>query len=284
MNSKDKRLPEWIKGKTGTSEKIHELKSSLRRFGIHTVCEEARCPNIGECFSRKTATFMIMGNICTRNCGFCAVKHGEPNKLDLEEPKHVADQALKLALKHVVVTSVTRDDLHDSGANHFSSTIISLKEALPKSSVEVLTPDFLGKETLIKIVCKAMPSIFNHNIETVERLTPMVRSKAEYKRSLKVVEIAKTNMCDGMVKSGLMLGLGEKLSEVIKTLRDLKNSGCDIVTIGQYLSPSKTALPVKYYYKPEDFDDLKKYAEEIGFEKVFAGPLVRSSYMAENFL
>ena len=282
------RLPGWLKKRSPISENVHAIKLKLRNRSLHTVCEEAKCPNLGECFARGTATFMIMGDVCTRRCGFCAVKNGMAGPLDKDEPKRVALQIRDLALKHAVITSVTRDDLPDGGAGHFAETIREIKGLNPDTTIEVLTPDFEGREIDVKTVCAAGPNIFNHNIETVERLTAEVRSKASYHRSLGILrgvylERSRKAQNDSMlVKSGLMLGLGETPREIEQTLKDLKDAGCNIVTIGQYLRPSKDALPVKEYLEPKYFKYYEEKALKIGFKFVFSGPFVRSSYMAEK--
>lgn len=252
------------------------MKRSLRKGGLHTVCEEARCPNQGECFSRGTATFLIMGNVCTRSCGFCSVGTGKPLPLDREEPARVAAMVLEMGLKHAVVTSVTRDDLEDGGAAHFAGTIFEIKKICPETTVEVLTPDFEGREGDIRTVCEAGPHIFNHNIETVERLTPAVRNKASYGRSLAVLRTAKRWT---LVKSGLMVGMGETPKEIEAALFDLKDAGCDIVTIGQYLRPTKGSLPVAEYIHPDRFKEYESLGREIGIKHMFCGPFVRSSYI-----
>lgn len=284
MNDKLNRLPSWLKKRGCLSENVHNVKARLRKHNLHTVCEEARCPNMGECFSRGTATIMIMGNVCTRRCGFCAVTSGEPIPLDPDEPMRVACQISEMKLKHAVVTSVTRDDLPDGGANHFLQTIRAIKTKSPETKVEVLTPDFEGREVAIKEVCMARPDIFNHNIETVERLTAIVRNKANYKRSIKVLACAKTFINNGLTKSGLMLGLGEEYEEVVGTLRDLREAGVDIVTIGQYLRPTKESLPIARYVEPDTFRELQNVGLNIGFNYVFSGPFVRSSYLADQVL
>lgn len=276
------RLPDWVKAKYPSHESL-ELKKSLRRRGLHTVCEEARCPNMGECFSRPTATFLIMGSRCTRNCGFCSVKSAPPFPLDPEEPEQVAIAAKEMNLKYVVITSVTRDDLPDGGAGHFARTIHAVKEAMPGAKVEVLTPDFKGNKNALKVVLSAMPNVFNHNVETVPGLYPTVRPQADYIRSLSVLKSAK-GMAPGIpVKSGLMLGLGESREEVYQLLKDLRECGCEMVTIGQYLQPAKENLPVVEYIKPEIFEELKSAALAMGFKSVASGPLVRSSMNAEEY-
>lgn len=277
-----KRLPEWLRRKVCGNQVIHEVKGALRRRSLHTVCEEARCPNIAECFARNTATFMIMGNVCTRKCGFCAVTHGKPAPLDPDEPNRVAAQVKDMGLKHVVITSVTRDDLEDGGASHFVLTIQSLRRELPSVAVEVLTPDFGGRAESVKMVCDAGPDVFNHNVETIERLTPVVRSRASYRRSLGVLRLAHHGLQHGLTKSGFMLGLGETRDEILRTLDDLRGTGCDVITMGQYLRPSKHALQVVEYVLPETFEELGRLARGMGFKHVFSAPLVRSSYMADQ--
>lgn len=274
--------PAWLKKSYSFSD-IRAMKQRLRGFQLHTVCEEARCPNISECFARGTATVMIMGDICTRSCKFCAVATGRPQPLDPNEPVHVAQWTRQLGLKHVVITSVDRDDLPDQGAQHFAKTIREVKKENPEIIVEVLTPDFQGKTELIDEVCQTDPHIFNHNLETVERLTPHVRSAAKYRRSLSVIQHVKKNYPHFYTKSGLMLGLGEKEDEVIQAMRDLVNHGCDLLTLGQYLQPSPRHLPVVDYIPPKKFDEYQKEGETLGFRAVFAGPFVRSSYMADGF-
>ena len=274
------RLPKWLRKNPNAGIHVHELKKSLRRHGLHTVCEEARCPNQSECFARHTATFMIMGNVCTRSCSFCAVKNGATSPLDPDEPARLASQAAALQLKHVVVTSVTRDDLSDGGAAHFARTIKEIRKILSEATIEVLTPDFQGNAHAIQTVIEAQPHVFNHNLETVERLTPKVRSRAQYRRSLEVLKTARALDKRTLIKSGLMVGLGEKKEEVAQTIRDLKDAGCDIITIGQYLAPTKSALPVHEYIPPEQFEIYKVIGEEYGVKYMYCGPLVRSSYMA----
>jgi lipoyl synthase len=285
MTSKEnriERLPEWLKKSTRDDGSVHNIKRGLRRKGLHTVCEEARCPNLGECFKRGTATFLVMGPVCTRNCGFCSVASGMTSQLDSKEPGRVAEEVKALGLKHAVITSVTRDDLSDGGAAHFATIIESIRSTTPDTTIEVLTPDFQGRSEDIELVCSAKPEIFNHNVETVERLSPTIRSGAQYRRSLEVLSVARHALRDGLIKSGLMLGLGEELGEVRNTLSDMKAAGCDIVTIGQYLRPTRSALPVVQYIEPQLFDELKETGLKLGFKAVFSGPLVRSSYMADQ--
>lgn len=274
--------PAWLK-KTYNFDEIREMKQKLRGSKLHTVCEEARCPNISECFSRGTATVMIMGDTCTRSCKFCAVKTGRPLALDPHEPEHVGVWTKNLGLKHIVITSVDRDDLPDQGAHHFAETIHKVREHNPNIIIEILTPDFQGKENLINIVCDSQPKIFNHNLETVERLTPQVRSAAKYKRSLEVLGHVKSTYPKMLTKSGIMLGLGEKEDELFSSMKDLVNHGCDLLTLGQYLQPTKEHLPVTDYIHPDKFAEYKKRGEELGFKAVFSGPFVRSSYMADGF-
>jgi len=274
------RLPEWIKVKSALG--LHDTKQILRKHRLSTVCEKARCPNMGECFSKPTAAFMIMGSACTRNCGFCSVKFSMPETLDGKEPERVALAAKELGLKYVVVTSVTRDDLPDGGAGHFAETVRAVKKHLPDAVVEVLTPDFKGSYNSLKTVIDSAPDIYNHNVETVPRLYPYARPQANYERSLNVLRNAKKIALDINAKSGLMVGLGETFNEVVSVLKDLKDAGCDTVTIGQYLSPGKQNLPVKEYVRPEIFNEYKETAVKIGFKYAASAPLVRSSMNAEE--
>ena len=276
------RLPEWIKIKASG---LHSTKNLLRSHGLTTVCEEARCPNKGFCFSKPTATFMILGDYCTRDCAFCSVKSGGPSDMadvDKTEPGRVAEAAREMALTYIVITSVTRDDLPDGGASQFAATIKAVRRLLPDAKVEVLTPDFKGDADALGIVLEAGPDVFNHNVETVKRLYHKVRPQADYERSLGVLKSAKALAPHIKTKSGLMLGLGETLDEVAGLFRDLRTAGCELLTAGQYLRPSKKNLPVVEYIRPEVFDDLKKSALELGFEFVASGPLVRSSMNAEE--
>lgn len=280
------RLPDWIRVKM---EGLHDTKQVLRSHGLATVCEEARCPNIGRCFSKPTATFMILGSRCTRNCGFCNVESSLPMPVDPDEPERVAMAAKEMALRYVVITSVTRDDLPDGGALHFAKTIQAVRRHLPYSGIEVLTPDFKGDVNALRVVLEARPDVFNHNIETVPRLYSEVRPQADYKRSLTVLKMAKELSKVGefiepkvKTKSGLMVGLGEEFDEVVAVMKDLRESGCDYLTIGQYLRPSKKNLPVKEYIRPEVFDRYREEALKLGFKAVASGPLVRSSMNAEE--
>lgn len=274
-------LPEWIRAKVPKHEKAKPLRQELNRIGIHTVCQSARCPNIGECFSRGTATFMILGETCTRNCGFCAIKTGRGEPVDPFEPIKVATMVRKLNLRHAVITSVTRDDLPDEGANQFARTIKAIKSMNPTTTVEVLTPDFHARRELVATVLDAKPDVYNHNVETVPRLQKWVRPQSSYERSLKVLEIVKELAPTIPTKSGLMVGLGETTDEVVQVLRDLRAVGCDIVTIGQYLQPTRKHLPVARYVAPEEFAELERIGYELGFKYVFSGPFVRSSYLAD---
>ncbi|MBM2839070.1 MAG: Lipoyl synthase [Deltaproteobacteria bacterium] len=276
------RLPKWAKRKIGSRGSIHKMKEVLRREGLHTVCEEARCPNIGECFSKPTATFMIMGNVCTRNCGFCDVTPGTPKLLDIDEPVKIARVSKQLGLRHVVITSVTRDDLLDGGARHFGSTIKELRNAIPEASIEVLTPDFKGDVALLEPIARERPDIFNHNMETVPRLYPLVRPQADYERSLKILKGMKRLEPGIVTKSGIMLGLGEKREEIMSVMDDLRTVGCDVLTIGQYLRPSKGNLPVVEYVEEVVFAEYGDIARKKGFLHVASAPLVRSSFNAEE--
>lgn len=259
---------------------VFQIKKLLRSLNLHTVCEEANCPNIGDCFSRKTATFMIMGDICTRNCPYCNVNHGKPNPLDPFEPENIALAVNKLGLKHVVITSVDRDDLPDGGASHFAKVIKKVKELNHSITIEVLIPDFKGNIESLKTVVDSKPDVINHNIETVKELYKKVRPQGDYERSLKIIKAVKQLNKDIITKSGFMVGLGETKQQIVNLLTDLKNSDCEIITIGQYLQPSKNHLPVEKYYTEEEFKEFQKIGYEIGFKEVFSGILVRSSFHA----
>ncbi len=276
------RLPDWIK--TDTFSNLHDTKQLLRKYGVSTVCEEARCPNKGHCFSKPTATFMILGDNCTRDCGFCSVSHSQPSPLEMDEPERVALAAKSMGLRHVVITSVTRDDLVDGGAPHFAKTVVAVRRSLPETTIEVLTPDFKGNLDALIIALSAMPDVFNHNVETVPRLYSMVRPQADYSVSLKILEEASDFSSKIKVKSGMMVGLGETFQEVVAVLKDLRNAGCDFITIGQYLRPSKKNFPVVEYIKPEVFSEYKEIAHQIGFEYIASAPLVRSSMNAEEMM
>lgn len=260
------------------------VDTMLRGAKLHTVCESARCPNLGECWSKRTATFMILGDICTRNCGFCAIQVGKPLEVDADEPRRVAETARAMGLKHVVVTSVARDELPDEGSGHFAATIGALRDAIPGVIVEVLTPDFKGKRWCIRRVVESHPDIYNHNIETVERLSPRVRPQAKYERTLDLLRAVKNMDPTIHTKSGLMLGLGETHEEVVQTLRDLRQAGVSAVTIGQYLRPTTTRhLPVAEYVHPHRFQEYERLGEAMGFAFVASSPFVRSSYNAQAF-
>ncbi len=276
----NRRIPEWLTVKAPRRGMYEEMAGFLKSMGLHTVCQSASCPNIGECFGRHTATFMILGNSCTRSCGFCGVSHDGPTPVDPEEPRRVAEASARLALRYIVVTSVTRDDLPDGGAFHFAETIRRIKSAIPEAMVEVLIPDFRGDRAAIEAVLAAGPFVLNHNVETVPRLYSTVRPQAEYYRSLAVIETAKGFPSSIYVKSGLMVGLGEEKGEVVEVLSDLRRAGCDIVTIGQYLQPSRKNLPVVEYVPPSRFEEYERIGRDIGFRHVASGPFVRSSYRA----
>ena len=279
------RLPGFLRKPVTNFESVQLLKNDLRRLKLHTVCESARCPNIHECFHRGAATFMILGNLCTRGCTFCAVPKGSPLKrefaLDPDEPASVARMAQQMDLRYVVITSVNRDDLEDGGSRHFAETVRRVREALPQARVEVLTPDFCGDREAVARVLDAGPQVFNHNLETVGRLYRRVRPQANYRQSLEVLAFARKYRPDVLTKSGLMAGLGETEEEVQVVLRDLRRSGTEVVTIGQYLQPTLRNMEVAEYVPPERYERWKEYGLAIGFRMVFAGPFVRSSYMAE---
>lgn len=280
MIQKRARHPGWLKVPLPAGKNYHDVRKLIKQHELHTVCHSAHCPNIGECWGQRTATFMILGDICTRNCRFCAVSSGNPLPVDRNEPKRVARAVKTLSLRYAVVTSVTRDDLPDGGASLFADTIREIRNAVPSCRVEVLIPDFQGSRHALAIVLNASPNILNHNIETVPSLYPLVRPAADYKRSLSVLALAKQ---EGMVtKTGLMLGLGETKDEVVSVLNDLRAVNCDILTLGQYLQPSDQHLPIDRYLSPGEFDQLKQTGEAMGFRHVEAGPLVRSSYHAAS--
>ncbi|EWG09384.1 lipoyl synthase [Cytobacillus firmus DS1] len=277
------RKPEWLKIKLNTNENYTGLKKMMREKNLHTVCEEAKCPNIHECWAvRRTATFMILGDVCTRACRFCAVKTGLPTELDLQEPERVADSVALMNLKHAVVTAVARDDLKDGGAAVFAETVRAIRRKSPFTTIEVLPSDMGGVYENLKTLMDARPDILNHNIETVERLTPRVRARAKYKRSLEFLKRAKEMQPDIPTKSSLMIGLGETKEEIIAVMDDLRAHDVDIMTIGQYLQPSKKHIKVLKYYSPEEFQELKDIAMSKGFSHCEAGPLVRSSYHADE--
>ncbi len=274
------KKPPWLKKRISPFQDIHKVKTILEESSLHTVCEEARCPNLGECFSSGTATFLILGRICTRNCGFCAVEHGTPAFPDESEPLQVARVVKKMSLQYVVITSVTRDDLPDGGASHFAKTIEAIRSMDPEVKVEVLIPDFKGDPRSLKIVLDLTPDVLNHNMETVSRLYPKVRPQADYHRSLELLKRAKEIVPTLLTKSGFMLGLGESQEEVLELIRDLKEVGCDFLTLGQYLQPRQDRLPVVRFIPPEEFEEYRRMGEEMGFRAVASGPFVRSSFQA----
>ncbi|MDG1976141.1 MAG: lipoyl synthase [Akkermansiaceae bacterium] len=278
------KKPDWIKVRLPNNPVFWDTKSMIKDLSLVTVCEEAQCPNRWECWGQGTATFMIAGEKCTRACGFCAVKTAKPDDLEADEPRRVAEATQRMNLNHVVITAVARDDLKDGGAEHFKKTIEAVREINPGIIIEVLVPDFNDKDWALDLVMKARPHIFNHNLETVERLTPLVRSRAKYERSLAVLKKAK-EIAEGKVatKSGIMLGLGEKPEEILQALDDLRSADVTVLTLGQYLRPTPMHLPVVEYVTPEKFDEWKKIALSKGFRHVASGPLVRSSYHAADF-
>ncbi len=277
------RLPEWLRKPIRNVEADHKLKKMLRTRGLHTVCEEARCPNRNDCFARGAATFMILGDVCSRSCGFCSVKTGRglPMESLSDEPEQVAEAAAHLELSYVVITSVNRDELPDGGAAHFANTIHAVRRRLPGAKIEVLTPDFKGNRRALYTVLDAAPDTFNHNVETVARLYQRVRPQADYQQSLDVLRGARRYSPATLTKSGFMVGLGERREEVKRLLEDLRAHAVDVVTIGQYLQPTRAHLPVEEYVHPDVFTEYKELGEHLGFRAVFSGPLVRSSFMAE---
>ncbi|MHC5012860.1 MAG: lipoyl synthase [Planctomycetota bacterium] len=276
------RLPAWLKKRLPHQGQVQQVRGLMSDLRLNTVCQSARCPNLNECWSRKAATFMIMGDICTRTCRFCTVPKGKPEPLDPEEPQNVAEAAARLGLNHVVVTSVDRDELPDQGAGHFAATIRAIRQRLPEAVIEVLTPDFRGEEDLVDIVSDAQPNIFNHNLETVPRLYARVRPGAGYARSLRLLARVKERHPEQFTKSGLMLGLGEGEEELLQVLKDLRAQGVDILTLGQYLRPSLAQLPVERFVPPDEFAAWRRRGREIGFLSVASAPFVRSSYNADE--
>lgn len=278
------RLPAWLRMPLPTTDTYSHTRAMLGELHLHTVCESAKCPNHWECWSRGTATFMIGGDRCTRACGFCAIATAKPLPLDPDEPTRVAEAARRMGLRHVVITAVARDDIPDGGADHFRRTILAVKAAVPSLVVEVLTPDFNDRDAAIECVLEARPEVFNHNLETVRRLTPSVRSRATYDRSLSVLRKVRAKVGHSLyTKSGLMLGLGETREEVLTAMADLRNVDCDILTLGQYLQPTREHLPVQEFIAPEQFLEYARMARQMGFVHAACGPLVRSSYHAEDF-
>jgi lipoic acid synthetase len=280
------RLPQWLRKGEVHPESVQKLKRDLRQLNLHTVCESARCPNIHECFHRGAATFMIMGDVCTRGCSFCSVPKGSPAKreflLDANEPANVARMVARMKLRYVVITSVNRDDLADGGSRHFAETVREVRKALPAARIEVLTPDFCGNMDAVACVLDAGPDVFNHNMETIRRLYRKVRPQADYRQSLEVLAFARRYRPGVLTKSGLMVGLGETPDEVCELLRDVRVSDVDVATIGQYLQPTRRNMAVAEYVTPGQFDAYREYGLSIGFKMVFSGPFVRSSYMAER--
>ena len=276
------RKPPWLKKRIPPFRDLQKVKSILSETDLHTVCQEARCPNLGECFSRGTATFLILGRVCTRGCGFCAVERDAPARPDEAEPERVAQAVQKMGIHYVVITSVTRDDLADGGASSFAETIRAIRALNPKIDIEVLVPDFKGDLRSLKAVLKECPEVLNHNIETISRLYPRVRPLAAYERSLNLLKRSKEDCPHIPTKSGFMLGLGETQEEVLELLRDLREVGCDFLTIGQYLQPRQDRLPVVRFVPPEEFEEYKRIGEEMGFRAVASGPFVRSSFHASE--
>ena len=277
-----RRIPEWIKVRVHEGEDYKDLKALVRSRRLHTVCEEAHCPNIFDCWGRRTATFMILGDVCTRACRFCAVTSGRPTELDIGEPLRVAESIAELGLRHAVITSVDRDDLKDGGAEIFARTIRAIRRRSPHTSIEVLTPDFQGDREAIGTVVEARPDIFNHNTETVPRLYPRIRPKAVYENSLGLLRFVKQLAPDMVTKSGVMVGLGETREELLEVFRNMRGHSIDVLTVGQYLRPSKKHAEVVRYYRPEEFVELKEAAQAMGFAHVESGALVRSSYHADE--
>jgi lipoic acid synthetase len=276
------KKPPWLKKRIPPFQDLQKVKAILNETDLHTVCEEARCPNLGECFSKGTSTFLILGRVCTRNCGFCAVEHGTPGLTDETEPERVSQAVKKMGLQYVVITSVTRDDLSDGGASLFAKVIRSIRILDPEIKIEVLIPDFKGDLTSLKTVLKERPDVLNHNVETISRFYPEVRSQADYRRSIDLLRRSKENFPHILTKSGFMLGLGETKAEVLDLLRDLREAKCDFLTIGQYLQPRLDRLPVMRFISPEEFEEYKGIGGKMGFRAVASGPFVRSSFHASK--
>ncbi|RJP30269.1 MAG: lipoyl synthase [Actinobacteria bacterium] len=277
-------MPRWLHRPLRAGRNMHEVDAILRGLDLHTVCESAKCPNRMECFSCRTATFMLLGDVCTRNCSFCSVAKGMPGAVDAGEPEKVAQAAARLGLKHVVMTSVTRDDLADGGAHHFAAAIKAVRHHLPEATVEVLTPDFQGDTEALQVVLEESPEVFNHNLETVEALYAVVRPQAGYERSLELLRAARGISPQTRLKSGLMVGLGESRDQLRGTFGDLAHAGCDMLTIGQYLRPSREQLRVERFLSPVEFEELRRLAEDAGIHQVASAPFVRSSYRARELL
>lgn len=278
-----RRLPDYLKRPIIDTDKTRTVRKILKTKCLNTVCENARCPNKNECYTKNTATFLIMGGNCTRNCRYCNISCAKPEPLDIEEPKHIAEAVKALGLKYAVITSVTRDDLPDGGAEHFANCIYEIRKICPDTKIEILTPDFKGDRNSLDLIIKAHPDVFNHNIEAVRDIFKAVRPQGDYNCSLEVLKYVKENS-DILTKSGLIIGLGETFEQIEQTLIDLKNVGCDIVTIGQYIQPSKQHLEVAKYYTPEEYDELKALAQKAGIKNYQIGPLVRSSYRASELV
>ena len=278
----ERRLPAWLKVRAPGGPNYLDLRKRFRDSALHTVCEEAHCPNIGDCWERRTATFMILGDICTRACSYCAVTTGTPLTLDLEEPVRLAETVERMGLRYAVITSVNRDELPDGGAFIFAQCIRQIRRRLPTCKVEVLIPDFQGDRNALATVVNAAPDTLNHNIETVRRVFPRVRAKGDYDQSLELLSRAREQAPHGVTKSGMMVGLGETWNEIIETMRDLRSVSCDLLTIGQYLRPSEKHVPLSRWYTPDEFDELRLEGEALGFKHVASGPLVRSSYHADE--
>jgi len=277
------RKPKWIRIKVSNNNSVTKVRSKLRQHHLHTVCEEASCPNLNECFTNGTATFIVMGNICTRRCPFCDISHGRPKPLDSNEPINLANTITAMKLKYAVITSVDRDDLRDGGASHFVACINEIRAISASTQIEILVPDFRGRmDVALKIFQQGLPNVFNHNVETVPRLYKSVRPGADYNWSLKLIENFKAMYPQITTKSGLMLGLGEEIDEVLEVMENLRSHNCEMITLGQYLQPTKEHLPVKRYILPTEFDELAKLGYKMGFKNIASGPLVRSSYHAEQ--
>lgn len=276
------KKPLWLKKRIPPYEDLLKVKTVLERTGLHTVCEEARCPNLGECFSQGTATFLILGDVCTRNCGFCAVQHGIPSPPKEDEPEQIAKAIREMDIRYAVITSVTRDDLDDGGASFFARTIEAIRKEDQEIKVEVLVPDFRGDLSSLEVILRASPDILNHNMETVPRLYPQVRPQADYRRSLHLLLESKRSSPKIQTKSGFMLGLGESHQEIIELMEDLRKAGCDLLTIGQYLQPRSDRLPVARFIPPEEFEKYKRIGEGMGFRAVASGPFIRSSFHASD--
>ena len=277
-----RRHPDWLKVKIGSGQNFVKMKTLLRNAKLHTICEEANCPNIAECFGCGTSVFLILGDTCTRNCKYCNVKHGNPKSLNVNEPIDVAESVRQLGLKYVVITSVTRDDLEDGGASVFYNTVMETKKLNKNCKVEILIPDFKGNTTSLKTVIGSEPDVINHNIEVAEELFPEIRPEGDYKTSIELLKNVKKINKNMKTKSGFMVGIGETKEQIIKTMQDLNNADVDFLTIGQYLQPTKEHAEIKRYYNPEEFEEFKKIALKMGFKHVESGPLVRSSYHAEK--